>query len=206
MKGRCVIISAGDIEKGDIPQKAEGDLFIAADGGKRYLEDLGVTPDLFIGDLDSAESAPCGVETVLLERRKDDTDTLAAIKAGLERGHRDFLLAGALGGKRFSHSLANIQSLEFLKDRGADGRIVFGNTEARCLDAGEKAVFHNKSGYLSLFSLTETSRVDLRGTAYDGESIVLERGYPLGVSNGFDAEETLVEVLEGRIILIAEYA
>ena len=49
---------------------------------------------------------------------KDDTDTLAAIRAGLEQGCGLFSIYGGTGGKRLDHTLANLQSLLFLRRRG----------------------------------------------------------------------------------------
>lgn len=37
---------------------------------------------------------------------KDDTDTLAAVKLGLERECTDFWIYGGTGGKRLDHTLA----------------------------------------------------------------------------------------------------
>ena len=49
---------------------------------------------------------------------KDDTDTLAAVKLGLERGCTDFWIYGGTGGKRLDHTLANLQTLLYLRRRG----------------------------------------------------------------------------------------
>ena len=49
----CYIVGAGSFEKLDsLPQ--EGDLVIAADGGYAYLKQLGIQPDVLLGDFDSS--------------------------------------------------------------------------------------------------------------------------------------------------------
>ena len=53
----CYIVGAGSFEKLDsLPQ--EGDLVIAADGGYAYLKQLGIQPDVLLGDFDSLEYVP----------------------------------------------------------------------------------------------------------------------------------------------------
>ena len=53
----CYIFGAGSFFD-DKPSPAAEDCVIAADGGYRYTQELGVTPDLIIGDFDSLGKAP----------------------------------------------------------------------------------------------------------------------------------------------------
>ena len=52
---KCVIVSAGRISDFERMKKniSPGDYVIAADGGLRSAEGLGVTPDCVLGDFDS---------------------------------------------------------------------------------------------------------------------------------------------------------
>ena len=52
---------------------------------------------------------------------KDDTDTMLAVKTALEQGCDEVYLYGGTGGKRLDHTLANLQSLLYLRRRGARG-------------------------------------------------------------------------------------
>ena len=63
------------------------------------------------------------METIVLPRRKDDTDTMFAVKEALRRGVTDCLLIGVVGA-RFDHSFANVSILLYLTSRGARGRII----------------------------------------------------------------------------------
>jgi len=72
----CHIVGAGDFEPSLIPPRGSGDLLIAADAGFLSLQKAGLTPDLYIGDGDSLGFLPRGVDTVVLPKVKDDTDTL----------------------------------------------------------------------------------------------------------------------------------
>src|SRR4051794_2717798 len=99
---------------GDVPARArldaawpgwdEGvDLVIAADGGARHAQRLGVTLDLWVGDGDSlgedalAELA-AGVPVERSPADKDQTDLELAVDAALARGSAGLVIVGALGG------------------------------------------------------------------------------------------------------------
>lgn len=212
---KCVIISAGSFPEVGIDLR-EGDFCIAADAGFGYAQRLGILPDLIVGDFDSAKDAPPEVlsgireiaerdpeRIVQLEVMKDDTDTLKAVKIGLSRGYRKFYLYGALGGSRFDHSLANIQTLTFIKHHGGRGYIM-DKDSMLFIAENETIKFHRgNTGYLSVFSLSDVSRgVSLRGLLYSMEDGTLSNDFPLGVSNEFIIdEEAEVSVKEGTLLI-----
>ena len=169
-----------------------------------------------MGDFDSAKDAPPEVlsgireiaesdpeRVVQLEVMKDDTDTLRAVRIGLSRGYRKFYLYGALGGKRFDHSLANIQTLEFIKHQGGSGYIM--DKDSMLFIAENETIrFHRgNTGTLSIFSLSEVSRgVSLKGLMYGMEDGTLTNDFPLGVSNEFIIdEEAEITVKEGTLLV-----
>ena len=104
----CVIFCAGGFSALAEPVN-EADLVIAADGGLRHTEQCGVQPTLILGDFDSLGYTPDRAEVFPVE--KDDTDSMLAIKEGLGRGFRRFVLYGALDGARLDHTVANLQGL-----------------------------------------------------------------------------------------------
>ena len=146
---RCVMIGAGDCPAADMKIE-KGSLYIAVDGGYAYCKKLGISPGLIIGDMDSLTEGEslcskgsrngslreeieriemlCPEKVIRLCKEKDDTDMLAALKIGMEKGYRDFSIYGALGG-RIEHSIANIQCLVYLRNHGAKGRILDNGVE-----------------------------------------------------------------------------
>ena len=61
---KCIIVSAGDFTPVELGKK-EGDFLIACDAGFRYLMEMGILPDLIVGDFDSmAELGPQYSEAV----------------------------------------------------------------------------------------------------------------------------------------------
>ena len=108
----CYIIGAGPFY-GLVQKPQIGDYILAADGGYRHCQTAGLTPDLLLGDFDSLEEHPTTLDTQSFPVEKDDTDSMLAMKLGLEKGFRTFHLYGGTGG-RLDHILANLQGLGFL--------------------------------------------------------------------------------------------
>ena len=82
----------GAMPSGSTEKLEEGDLLIAADGGYAYLQ--GQKPDLVVGDFDSLGYVPEGVQIIRHPVQKDDTEMLLAVREGLKRGYRKFVLYG----------------------------------------------------------------------------------------------------------------
>ena len=200
----CFIVGAGSLCDGDLRfEKAAGDLLIAADAGYIPLFAAGMTPDLIIGDFDSAMKPDSAGEVITLPVVKDDTDVGFAIKEGFRRGYKSFVILGGLGGKRLSHTLANIQLLSYVRSRGGNAELIRGGTRAFIID-GEFVFGAARRGSLSLFALSESAEVSVTGTLYDGEKITLSRSFPLGVSNAFTGAPGRVGVLSGEVLAVTE--
>ena len=200
---RCFVFAAGSYY--GLPEKPEpGDLVIAADAGYAACRAAGLRPDLVVGDFDSSE-APEGEEVLRLPVEKDDTDTLHALRLGLERGCRDFVIVGGTGGTRPDHTLANLQCLLFLAASGARGRLYGDGVVWRVLH-GESIEFPAATrGTLSLFCIGEEARgVTLRGLKYNMEQGAIRPDFPIGVSNSFIGEAASVEVAEGSLLMMTE--
>ncbi len=192
----CLIMCAGTFR--ELPfSKKPGDLVIAADNGLTYLARQGIVPDLVIGDYDSLgeegknaflairERNPDGIITLPVE--KDDTDTMACCRVGLSRGYRDFVLLSALGG-RLDHTIANIQTLVFLKDHGADGKILDPDLSIRVLRQETFSFTAPCDATFSLFSLDEKIEgVTIEGMQYGVRDATITNGFPIGVSNHLKA-------------------
>ncbi|NLI55287.1 MAG: thiamine diphosphokinase [Clostridiales bacterium] len=181
---------------------APGDLVIAADGGYAHL--AGVHADLVVGDFDSLGYVPEGETVVRHPAEKDDTDTMLAARLGLERGYHAFLLLGGVGG-RLDHTLANIQTLAFLRANGARAALQ-GETVTVTMIQNEALRFREGlSGILSAFSYGErASGVYERGLAYALDDATLTDANPLGVSNAFTGAPAELSVRSGRLLVYYE--
>ena len=199
---RCIIFSAGTffgLRQRPVPD----DFVIAADAGYLACLVAGVTPDLLLGDFDSLER-PKDFENILsAPREKDDTDTMLAVRAGLERGCDTFYFYGATGGKRLDHTLANLQTLLWLRRQGARGYI-YGDDFIWTVIENESITIHKtvEEGIVSVFCMdgpahgvTETG---LRYTLTDAD---LAMDQPIGVSNQMAGETAEVSVREGVLLV-----
>jgi thiamine pyrophosphokinase len=179
---------------------APGDLVIAADGGYAHLGDI--RADLVVGDFDSLGYVPTGENVVLHPAEKDDTDTMLAARIGLAHGYRAFLLLGGIGG-RLDHTLANIQTIAFLRDNGARAALL-GEGETITLIQDEALRFREGlAGKISIFSYGAVAAgVYERGLAYALTDATLTDTNPLGVSNAFTGEAAEVCVKQGRLVVV----
>lgn len=197
----CHVVGAGDFSP-SLLHLAEGDLLIAADAGYEHLTRAGISPHLYIGDGDSLGFTPDGIDTVVLPVVKDDTDIHAALKEGLSRGYKEFRIYGALGGKRFSHSLANLQLLAFLAEEGAEGALLDENYSVLYLTKGTYE-FNFAGGFFSLFDFANTGEISVSGAKYPLEYAKLPATLTLGTSNE-GTEKTVIEVHSGAFYLVRE--
>ena len=211
---KCIVIGAGDLTVGQVPV-GEEDLVIAVDGGINYCSVLEIEPDILLGDFDSVneaqreaimqmkEEAPERV--VVLKPEKDDTDMLATLRLGLEKGYDYFLIYGGCGG-RVEHTIANIQCLLFLKNRGAVGYLMDGSGMMFVMKDEEVKLRENLEGYFSLFCLgKEAKGVTIRGMKYELTDYCMTNDFPIGVSNEFVGKEATVSVADGELLGIVNY-
>lgn len=178
------------------------DLVIAADGGLATLERMGTKPDMVLGDFDSLGHVPKGENVVTFPVEKDDTDTMLACKLGLEQGYREFVIGGGIGG-RLDHTIANIQTLLYLKEKGADAVLV-GDRESLLVIRNEAiSLPAREEGIVSVFAIGgEAQGVSIHGLCYEAEQIDLTPAFPLGVSNHFCGTAGFIEVKKGTLLIV----
>jgi thiamine pyrophosphokinase len=198
----CVIFCAGGFEK-LARQPDETDYILAADGGLTHLQKLGMEPNGIIGDFDSLGYVPRDAQVFPVE--KDDTDSMLAVRKGLELGYRRFELYGALDGERLDHTVANLQTLCFLANHGAKGYLVGLKYMAAVLKNGTFRFPGTARGILSLFCLGQDAEgVTLTGLKYPLEKGTLSSSFPLGVSNHFEGTAVEITAHRGTVILICD--
>ena len=198
--GRCVIFCAGGFEKLALPIQKD-DYILAADGGFSHLQKLGLAPNGILGDFDSLGYVPESAQVFPVE--KDDTDSMLAVRKGLELGYKEFILYGALDGPRLDHTIANLQTLLFLESQGAKGTLVGLKYLITTVKDGVLELPKADEGIVSVFCLGEPARgVTIRGLQYELENGILESNFPLGVSNHFVGKESSVAVEDGTLIVM----
>ena len=193
----CVIFCAADCNGLARPIGPES-FVIAADGGLRHTEKLGLTPDAVLGDFDSLGFCPEGANVFPVE--KDDTDAMLAVRLGLERGCEEFLLYGSLDGPRLDHTVANFQT-----DHGAVGYLIGNTTMVTVVKNGKITFPAGLSGTISVFCMgPDAEGVTEAGLFYGVENASLTSGFPLGVSNHFTGEAAEISVKNGSLLVLWE--
>lgn len=81
------------------------DFVVAADGGARHAQALGVGVDVWVGDFDSSAGLEVVAPREVHPAAKDQTDGELATAVALERGATELVFVGAFGG-RFDHTAA----------------------------------------------------------------------------------------------------
>jgi thiamine pyrophosphokinase len=211
---RCVVVGGAPI---NCYERARGfikndDFVIYCDSGLKHLEGLGASPSLIVGDWDSHDDPHMDVETITLPVAKDDTDTVYAVRQGMSRGFREFLLIGAVGA-RLDHTLVNVYILTILENRGCHGMIIDDYSEMELVSScGNEdgtsrpgcASVEDKYPFFSLVALEGDARgVSIRDAKFGLEDGTIGPGYQYATSNevlpGKSAEIT---VEDGRLLLI----
>ncbi len=197
---QCIIFCAAEFDSLLQPIGKDA-LIIAADGGLRHTQKLGITPDVILGDFDSLGYEPTGANVFPVE--KDDTDAMLAVRRGLALGCRDFLLYGSLDGPRLDHTVANFQTLQFLCDHGASGVLIGSTTLATVVKNGTLSFPAGCTGTVSVFCLgADAHGVTLTGLYYPLDHDTLTAGFPLGVSNHFTGEPAEISVEDGSLLVL----
>ena len=204
-----MIIGASPILDGRVFQEFDPkDYFvICADGGYETALKLGLVPDLVVGDFDSAQKRPpASLRTLVLPVEKDVTDTMFAALKGLAKGLRDFVLLGCLGGPRFDHSLASIETLLFLRDHGAWGFLADERTKVFLLREEKLRITKLKGATVSVFPYgCPTCTVSYTGLQYPlTRGSLTVGGLLMGVSNSIVSDDAEIKVHSGTA-LVAVY-
>ena len=199
---RCFIFSAGTFY-GLRERPAPGDFVIAADAGYRTCQAEGIVPTLLLGDFDSMDQ-PTDFENVHRSPvEKDDTDTMLAVKTALDQGCDTIYIYGGTGGKRLDHTLANLQTLLYLRRRGARGYLYDDDFVWTAIQDESFTVKKTVEwGLFSAFCMGEdASGIDETGFQYGLRDAVLSSANPMGVSNHFMAEQGTIAVRKGALVI-----
>ena len=201
---RCCIFGAGDY-RGEMLDKTEGALLLAADGGLLHTEHYRLTPHFIIGDFDSLGTLPKGANVIRHPVMKDETDMALAVEKGLEAGCDEFFLFGSLGG-RLDHTLANMSLLLSLAQKGVCAYLVGEKCVITAMCGKKTLVFDGQpSGTISLFAAGGKARgVTLKGLLYNLEKGTITPDFALGVSNAFTERAATVSLDEGALYLMWE--
>ena len=198
----CYIFGAMPIDSFDFIINKE-DIVIAADSGIINTQKFNIKPDYIIGDFDSLGYTPSDSNTIIHPIEKDDTDTMLAVKLGLEKGYKNFRIFGGIGG-RLDHTYANIQTASYVSENGGNA-IFYGSNENLTVLKNNQITFDKENkGNISIFALEESKNVNIKGTYYELNNGNLSINFPLGTSNKFNNNKATISVENGKLLIIWE--
>src|SRR5699024_2414318 len=204
-----IIIGSGEIKNYNvlIDLAKTADYVICADGGANHLINIGINPDLVVGDLDSIDEntlknlKETNVEINKFTKEKDYTDTELAIKYLMDKKVDKIILVGVTG-SRFDHTLANIFLLRRLLEKGIEGQILSHKNTIYITD--KKFVLEKEEGYfVSIIPLNdEGAVVTLKGFKYETDKEKFYFSSTYGISNKIIEKRGIIEIHKGTCLVI----
>ena len=172
---RCVVLGGGPIKEEEIALDPAGGHHLGPrmpGCERRVASDC--TPPSVWGTRDSCERPQRAEELICLPSEKDDTDTHYAARLLVQRGFREALLLGGIGG-RLDHTLANLCTLLFLVRSGVSCWLVGQGAAVTALakwdDApaapGKYLFFHLCGGWLSAGDHSGRDKIPAAGGGAD---------------------------------------
>jgi thiamine pyrophosphokinase len=187
------------------------DFVIAVDGGTRYAWEVGVDPQLVIGDLDSLtpdEQERVRSSATQISRfppHKDETDLELALLHAASEGAASIILLAALGG-RLDQTIANLLLLALPELEGIDVRVLEG-PQVAFLIRREALVEGQPGDTVSLIPLGgDAVGVTTEGLEWHLDGDTLYFGPARGVSNVLTAEQASVRVRQGLLLCVVTHA
>lgn len=183
-----------------------GARFIAADGGMAHAETLGVTPELWLGDFDSAsETLLARFPETPRETHPPDkslTDGELAVERALTLGARRLILVGAMGGARTDHGVGHLLHAVALAERGVEVMLTSGDEEGYPLLAGEVSLDLPSGSLFSIMGFSDLTRLSIDNARYPLDDFHLPFGSSRTLSNVAEGPITL-RLGSGRAVTLA---
>ena len=206
---RALIFGGADISDYSFCRKyIENSLIICCDAGIKHAKNLGIMPDVIVGDFDSADKEVLdyfkeqNIDFKQYPCKKDETDMELGIDEAISSGCNEIIITAGIG-SRMDHTLANFQLLFNILKQGIQAKIVNEFNEVWLID--KKAVITGKKGdIVSLIPMTqEVKGVTTTGLEYPLNNDTLFFGSRLlAVSNVMLAEKAEVEITSGYLYVM----
>ena len=208
--GRIDLVFADRFMKDLYRKSKERPGIIAADKGLQACTELGLTPDLIVGDFDSAGEDLLAkwrqrgdIRICVYPSEKDWTDTELALNYAIELGWEEVTVLGCFG-TRVDHIIGNLSLLPAALERGITLIL---------LDEHNRITLHDRAytirkdeqwgDYVSLFPYgPEVTGLTLRGFRYELTNGILRNQESRGVSNEIVMPSAGVSFTGGMVLMV----
>ncbi len=175
-------------------------IIIGVDGGTKNLFDVGIAPDVVIGDMDSLKDLVHEInsEKIIYPEEKDEIDSELAIEYCRERNVDEVHIA-CWKGERVDMEYALLMLLSrykqlWIKLLDEKSEVFFVNSFAELeANSGEK---------WSILPIGGDATVTLKGFKYEISKKLMPKDKPYGVSNIAEKNKVIVHVHEGGVIVV----
>lgn len=187
-------------------QQVGGARAIAADGGIRHAEALGLTPEIWVGDFDSSDDALAiqyaDIPRLEYPAEKALTDGELALRMALDEGALEIIMVGALGGERADHAWAHVVQALALALEGRRVFLTSGDEEGYPLLPGRLTLDLPKASLFSVLGLDRLEGLTISNARYPLDGYELPFGSSRTISNVAEGEVTF-DLSAGRALVLA---
>ena len=177
---------------------------IVADAGYLRAKEMGIKPDLLVGDFDSLGYRPEGVEIVTVPVEKDFSDGELGVRTAALRGVKELDIYGAAGG-RPDHFLFNLHLLKIAFDLGVKA-VIRGDDFDVYYTESNFFLTASVGDYLSVVPFGESVHIlKATGLKYPAEGVTLTKKDTRGLSNECTEDKVFVSVSEGGALLVHSF-
>jgi thiamine pyrophosphokinase len=201
----AILLGGPVIPTARLKEQLQGSRVIAADSGIRHAARLGLTPELWVGDFDSADAADVSayhhVERLEFPPEKDATDGDIAISEAFRRGATEIMMVGGFGGQ-FDHVLAHAAMLLAMTKREIPCMITSGIEEAHGLTWETKLPGLPAGTRLSIVPMSDLKGLTLTGVKWPLTNKSVPFGSSCTLSNIVISDVTIELTLGSGLIII----
>lgn len=209
-KKTILIITGGNVDRDFAAlwvKEHKFDHCITADRGTVAAMELGLQPDIVLGDFDSIDlnvlerlkNTPARIKRFNPE--KDVTDTELAMEEAIKLGAETVYMLGATG-DRADHTFTTLMGLVRAKEKGLTAYAV---DKCNKIHAGEGDIYIRKSeqhgDYVSLAVISDSAKITMEGMKYNLKERIVCRGESLCQSNEIAGEVGHICVHSGKVLV-----
>ncbi len=181
------------------------DYIIVCDGGLKHCGNLGIVPNLILGDFDSVSPALLETfrdrsEIVKYPRDKDFTDGELGVYKAIEIGHEVVILGGFSYKGRIDHVFSNVFMMKAFEEKGIKSKMVSENSEIFYLK--DKLELESNKKFVSLIPLSDEVVVEAsKGLKYDLTNQSFNFGSSRSLSNEALEKNIYIALKKGKALV-----